>query len=366
MAADMRLATAAATLTSSILRPTSFSGSGTLSADLTSFSDSYNSAGRAMIMMRANNTPGAVYAAVMEEPGGTVNFYWRTAENTATQHYTLTNSTLGYLELIRTGQSFSGYFSTNGTSWTQIGSAVTLSEMPGTVLAGLAVGSHADPDIATATFTHVTLTPGFTDSDIGSPADAGSASFDSFTNTYTVKGGGADIWNASDQFNYDYQSLAGDGTIVARVDSVTDTNAWTKAGVMFRNDTTAGAANVAVLVTPGNGVTFQWRTTAGGSSSNVAVAGLEAVQWVKLVRAGSNFTAYYSLDGVNWTQIGSAETVTLGTTALAGLAVTAHDNTQLATATFDHVSINPSLALEATPMASSSLTTARVGNRGRQ
>src|SRR5439155_7789207 len=53
--------------------------------------------------------------------------------------------------------------------------------------------------------------------DIGSPALAGSASYNG--GTYTVAGSGSDIWSASDQFRYVYEPLTGDGTITARVTS---------------------------------------------------------------------------------------------------------------------------------------------------
>jgi hypothetical protein len=60
-----------------------------------------------------------------------------------------------------------------------------------------------------------------------------------------------------------------------------------------------------------------------------------------LVRAGNAFSGYYSSDGVNWIQVGTTQTVALSGTALAGLAVTAHDNTALSTATFTNVMLAP-------------------------
>src|SRR5262249_27569764 len=59
------------------------------------------------------------------------------------------------------------------------------------------------------------LPPGWSDGDIGGPGRAGSATYNA--GTWTVNGGGADIWNASDQFNFARTSLTGDGSIVARV-----------------------------------------------------------------------------------------------------------------------------------------------------
>ena len=57
---------------------------------------------------------------------------------------------------------------------------------------------------------HAALPVGWGDVDVGSPAFAGSASYDSNT-VWTVTGSGNDIWNNGDQFNYCTNSLNGDG-----------------------------------------------------------------------------------------------------------------------------------------------------------
>ena len=80
------------------------------------------------------------------------------------------------------------------------------------------------------------LPPGWTDADIGGPEFAGSASSNS--GVMTVSGGGTDIWYSADQFNYVYQGLNGNGTIIAQVLTQGDTNPWAMAGVMIRNSVT--------------------------------------------------------------------------------------------------------------------------------
>jgi hypothetical protein len=65
--------------------------------------------------------------------------------------------------------------------------------------------------------------------------------------------GGADIWGNADQFRFAYKQLSGDGSIVARVDSMVAANAWTKVGVMIRENLEAGSRHAMVAVTPSNG-----------------------------------------------------------------------------------------------------------------
>ncbi len=60
------------------------------------------------------------------------------------------------------------------------------------------------------------------EADVGSPATAGSSTF--ANGTYTVSGGGNQIWDPVDQFHYVYKSITGDATIVARVASVQKTH----------------------------------------------------------------------------------------------------------------------------------------------
>jgi hypothetical protein len=176
--------------------------------------------------------------------------------------------------------------------------------------------------------------------DVGAVGLAGNASFDATSSTYTVTGAGADIWGPADSFRYVYQTLAGDGQIVARVVTVPNTNVWVKAGVMIRADLTPGAAQATMMVTPGKGNQFQRRLVAGGTSTASAGALVTAPYWVKLTRTGATISAYQSADDASWSLVGSA-TITLPATALIGLAVSSHSTSTLATATFNQVSVLP-------------------------
>ena len=137
-----------------------------------------------------------------------------------------------------------------------------------------------------------------------------------------------------------YQPLSGDGQIVARVATVQNTNAWVKAGVMIGADVSAGSAQAMMMVTPGKGNNFQRRPTAGGASVGTAGLMVTAPYWVKLTRVGTLLTAYQSIDGTTWSQVGT-QTIAMPTSVLVGLAVSSHSTTTLATATFDQVAMGP-------------------------
>ena len=125
--------------------------------------------------------------------------------------------------------------------WLQIGAAV------------LALVSCALPESVGAA-----LAPGWASADLGEPALAGSSYW---TNgVWTVSGGGADVCN-SDQLQFAWAPMNGDGTVQAQVLSVLGESS-AQAGVMIRADTSLGGIEAAVLATASNGITFQWRSTA--------------------------------------------------------------------------------------------------------
>jgi len=200
-----------------------------------------------------------------------------------------------------------------------------------------------------------TLPAPWTQGDIGSVGIAGSGGASG--GVFTVTGSGNDIWGTSDAFHYVYQSLSGDGTIVARVASVQNTDPWAKAGVMIRETTDAGSRYAIMAITPGNGAAFQRRTATGGSATHTAGPSVTAPYWVRLVRSGNTLTGSVSADGVTWTAVGS-DTVTMAGGVLVGLAVTAHNNAVASTSTFDNVSVTVTSARPAVKINFQLATTA--------
>jgi hypothetical protein len=166
------------------------------------------------------------------------------------------------------------------------------------------------------------------------------------SSTFTLSGVGTDIYGTSDEFQFAYQSLSGDGTIIAKVDSVDNADPWSKAGVMVRDSLEPGARFAAVYATPGNGVRFQARlVSAGDATSDTSVAtdeqrALTAPVWVKLERTGLSVNCSYSTDGTNWTTMSwNPQTLALNGPVYIGLAVTSHVAGVAVTAEFSGVSV---------------------------
>ena len=153
--------------------------------------------------------------------------------------------------------------------------------------------------------------------------------------TWTVQGGGSDIFGAADSFHYDWQT--GTGNVSAQVTAQSNTNAWAKAGVMVRADTSAGSVQFSVLVTPGNGIFVEYRTTTGGTTTRTTAVSGTVPRYLRITRSGSTFTGEMSTNNTNWTTLGSQTIAGLSGTVLEGLAVTSHANGTACTVTMDTV-----------------------------
>jgi hypothetical protein len=177
------------------------------------------------------------------------------------------------------------------------------------------------------------------DQDIGTVGPAGSTVL--FNGTYTVTASGTDIGGNADAFHFVYQPLTGDGEIVAQVTSIDNTDPLAKAGVMIRSSLAADAANALVAITPGSGIVFQRRLSAGAMTDTTADPGFSAPYWVRLLRSGDVFTAFRSADGVTWVQVGNPVTISMPADVFIGLALTSHNNAVVNASTFENVAVAP-------------------------
>jgi regulation of enolase protein 1 (concanavalin A-like superfamily) len=151
---------------------------------------------------------------------------------------------------------------------------------------------------------------------------------------------GADIWGTSDAFTFVSHPLTGDGDVVARVDSLNHVHRWSKAGVMIRSSLDRSAPHAFMFASGAKGLAFQRRRVSGGVSYSTGGIEGNAPTWVRLSRRGNRFTAYTSREGTTWNAIGS-DTISMGQTVEAGVALTSHDVHAGATAQFSSIALTP-------------------------
>lgn len=186
-----------------------------------------------------------------------------------------------------------------------------------------------------------TATPGetplpspWTSSDVGSITGPGASGFED--GTFTVISSGSDLSGTTDIMHFVRQTLVGDGTIVARLASIENTEDGAEIGLMVRETLNNNSKSFAIVSTPASDAHLRYRTSTGGSSTT-AGAGTSGPQWLKLIRAGNVFTAFTSADGVAWSQLGSAVTIAMTESVFVGLASTSGDSEVFNTSTFDNV-----------------------------
>ncbi len=148
----------------------------------------------------------------------------------------------------------------------------------------------------------------------------------------------------TDSFYFVHQPLDGDGSITARVTSLTGgvvsgpagpagpgaeapaltagaVQPWTKAGLIIKENTSQGSAYAAIMVTGEHGVRMQYDYT-GDIAGPAWTASTASPQWLRLTRTGDTITGYASSDGTIWTKVGTARLNALPTSVPAGMFAT--------------------------------------------
>ena len=188
------------------------------------------------------------------------------------------------------------------------------------------------------------LSAGWTSQDLGLVGVPGYSTSNASTGVFTVAGSGNDLTGVSDRLQFAYQTLQGDGTIIAQLTNLDNTSANARAGVMIRQSLAADAPEAAMLLTYSNGARWLYRTAAGNGTASVnSGSGTYSPTWLKLQRVGNTFSAFTSASGTSWTQVGATQTIAMGETVYIGLAAAAANNVKLNAAAFSNVSVTGNL-----------------------
>ncbi len=196
--------------------------------------------------------------------------------------------------------------------------------------------------------------------DVGTPTYPGSSVVTGSTNI--ISGGGADIWNNSDQCFYYYQPVTGVWwDAVMRVQDLQGPDWWTKAMLMVRfpdplvGTPQGGDLHISASTTRAAGENWlfgAYRNSRDGGSGDFRPEVRPAYPncWLRVERFGATFNLYLGTNGVNWTKYRTYNTSTTadgfsGTPwpnpILVGVAVTAHNDgsSALGVATISDLSV---------------------------
>jgi TolB protein len=167
--------------------------------------------------------------------------------------------------------------------------------------------------------------------DIGNPKNAGSSSYDEATQTYHMKGSGANIWFNKDEFQYLYKKIAGDFILTADFAFIGKKgNGHRKIGWMLRESLDDAAASYNA-VTHGDGLTvLQWRPLRGAymrdPEEEIFFPKKIVYQTIQLERIGKRITMRVANWGEPLQEVGSTDMYAMRDSVFVGLFISSHDS----------------------------------------
>lgn len=174
----------------------------------------------------------------------------------------------------------------------------------------------------------------------------GQGYLDTNANVYVLMSAGADIGGTQDEGTFLFKKVgAGSHSIIAKVESIENTHADARAGVMIRESNLEDARMVMLGMGPGSGAVLLSRAADGGAATAVEVPGITVPYWVALEMEsdGQTVNGYVSPDGAAWQKVGA--TIDMGFSfsedKYIGLAHTSHSSNNYGVATFSEVGSLP-------------------------
>ena len=189
-------------------------------------------------------------------------------------------------------------------------------------------------------------------SDVGKPSTigAGSLAFDAEKKTYTITGGGENMWAAADHFHFVYTKMTGDITLSANIDFV-GTNPATgkpdnhrKAALMIRQSLDSDAV-YADAAAHGDGLTsLQWRDSKGAVTHEVQ-SNVVGPKHLRIEKRGNTVSMSIASGDEPLHPAGGSAKIELTGDFYVGLAVSSHNVGRLETVAFSNVDLAvPALA----------------------
>jgi regulation of enolase protein 1 (concanavalin A-like superfamily) len=322
--------------------PSAFGAAGTATVRVADLD--HTAAGAQAGLMVRDSLPGSGsslgYAALALTSTG-VSLRWD-ADSSGSLDHSVDVTTSGapeWLRLTRSGTQITGAYSSNGTTWTTVGTE-TLSGAQASEDVGMYAASGQAGTLGHAVFDGFSTTGPHLRAFASTQASIVQSTNPNTTQNpapYVIDAAGAGPWKSCCQLSDEYGALYEPGaagsqsTLTAQVVSETDTNDWAMAGLMIRNDITGAPGSTgyaALAVTPGHGVALLTDSDGSGYLDQVqtSAAPITAPVWLRLTRNGTTVTGAYSEDESTWTTVGTATLTGANATEDAGMFGTSFDS----------------------------------------
>jgi hypothetical protein len=166
---------------------------------------------------------------------------------------------------------------------------------------------------------------------------------------FGISGAGADLYSDADAYSTIYSpgAVGNTATVETEVTSQQDMTGYAKAGIIVRNDMTGSGTTpegVILFESPSGGIQLEWDNNGGDYINSVTPPNGTNPEllpvWLELVRNGDSYTGYYSFDGSDWQEVGTATVPGQAATQDAGMFVTSHATGAPGEAIFDGFSVS--------------------------
>ncbi len=189
--------------------------------------------------------------------------------------------------------------------------------------------------------------------DIGGPKIKGSSVYDEATQTYTLKGGGENIWFNHDEFHFLFKKIKGDFVLTANFELIgnEDGNDHRKTGWMIRETTEPDAVSINSCIHGDGLAVLQWRVMPGAYMRDPEEEIFFPKQYfgetiIQLERIGKTITMRVAHPGEPLEDMGSMTLPELKDEVLVGPYALAHDPNDIQEARVWNVSITTPMAPE--------------------
>jgi hypothetical protein len=196
--------------------------------------------------------------------------------------------------------------------------------------------------------------------DIGAVKIAGSAEYDEARKTYTIAGGGENMWGTTDAFHFVWRRISGDFSIAADIQFIgAGSNAHRKAVLILRQnlDPDSPYADAALH---GDGLTsLQYREVKGGPTREIQ-SNVKGPRRLQIEKRGDYVFMSIAREGDGLQSAGGSFRIRLTAPFYVGLGVCAHDNNVIEKAVFSNVEIVQR------PLVESTLETISIASKDRR
>ena len=172
-------------------------------------------------------------------------------------------------------------------------------------------------------------------SDVGGVKLIGRMIYDASTQTYTLSGGGMNVWGGLDQHFYAWNKVKGDFSLTTKVAfEGKGVNAHRKVGIMVREALTGNSRSVHIDFHGDGRTSLQYRSEVDGPTGEIVAP--ENGDYITLERIGNKFIMR-SATGVKPTDVTAEYELDLPASVYVGLFICSHEADVLETGYFTNV-----------------------------